>query len=208
VLSSDCVAESKLGRKSFCFYGARVIGFLRFVGMLNAAVWLGAALFCLAGASPALASRDAQALFRDSSGVFREQYFDYLSGALAQVVSTHYFHWHIVCALIALLHLLAEWLYLGRSVHRAWLGLLAGLLAVGLISHAWMIPQLAQWHRTRHAVNAKPEQQTAAAKALASWQRGFLGLNLLMLGGVAVYFWRITMPTDPLRFVGPTQFRS
>ena len=169
--------------------------------MLNAAVWLGAALFFAAGVAPALASRDVHALFRES-------YFDYLSGAVIQVISTRYFYWHIVCAMIALLHLLAEWLYLGRSAHRLWLCLLAGLLAAGLIGNAWIVPQLTQLHRSRHALNHKPEYRAAAAKSFQSWQRIFLGLKLLIIGGVAVYFWRVTSPSDPPRFVSPTKFRS
>jgi len=169
--------------------------------MLNAAVWLGAALFFAAGVAPALASREVHALFR-------EQYFDYLSGAAIQVVSTHFFYWHIVCAIIAFLHLLAEWLYLGRAAHRLWLVLLGGLLAMGLIANAWMVPKLAQLHRTRHAVNLGAAHRDAAAKSFQSWHRFFQGLNLLIIGGVAVYFWRATSPSDPLRFVTPTKFRS
>jgi len=176
--------------------------------MLNAAVWFGAALFLVAGVTPALASRDVQALFRDVHGVFHEQHFAFLSGAVTQVISTRFFYWHIVCTLIALLHLLAEWLYLGRSAHRAWLVLLGGLLALGLIGNAWIVPKLAQLHRTRHAVNLAPAHREAAAKSFASWNRFFQGVNLLILGGVVVYFWRATTPSDPLRFVGPSKFRS
>lgn len=178
-----------------------MIGFLRFVGMLNAAVWLGAALFFMAGVTPALTSRDVHALFR-------EQYFDYLSGALSQVVATRYFYWHTVCTIIALLHALAEWLYLGRSARRRWLGLVAGLLALGLIGNAWLVPKLAQLHRTGHAVNLGPAHREAAAKSFRSWHRVFQGMNLLIIGGVALYFWRVTSPSDPPRFVTPTKFRS
>jgi hypothetical protein len=191
--------DSRLGRKSICFYGACVIGFLRFVGMLNAAVWLGAALFFMAGVTPALMSRDVHALFP-------KQYSDYYSDAVNQVMATRYFYWHTVCAIVALLHALTEWLYLGRSAHRRWLGLLAGLLAVGLIANAWLIPKLAQLHLTRHAVS--PAQREAAAQSFRSWNRAFQGLHLLVIGGVAVYFWRATSPSDPLRFVTPTKFRS
>jgi len=169
--------------------------------MLNAAVWLGAALFFAAGAAPALASRDVHALFH-------EQYFDYLSGAVSQVVATRYFYWHIVCAIIALLHVLAEWLYLGRAAPRVWLGLLCGLLASGLIGNAWLVPKLAQLHRTRHALNLKAEYRQAAAESFQSWHTVFQSLNLLIIGGVAIYFWRVTSPSDPPRFVSPNKFRS
>jgi hypothetical protein len=169
--------------------------------MLNAAVWLGAALFFMMGVIPALSSRDVQSLFRD-------QYFDFLSGAVTQVVSTRYFYWHIVCAIIAQLHLVAEWLYLGRAAHRAWLGLLGVLLALGLIGNAIVIPNLNQLHRARHAVNLGPTQREAAAKSFQSWHHFLQGVNFLILAGVAAYFWRATTPSDPLRFLGPTKFRS
>ena len=169
--------------------------------MLNAAVWLGAALFFMAGVAPGLASRDIQALFR-------EQYFDFLSGAVNHVLATRYFYWHIVCAIIAFLHLLSEWLYLGRSAHRVWLGLLGTLLALGLISNALFVPKLTQLHRSRHAVNLRPEHRETAAKSFRSWYRVFQGVNILILVGVAAYFWRATTPSDALRFVGPAKFRS
>ena len=169
--------------------------------MLNAAVWLGASLFFAAGAAPALASHAVHALFR-------EQYFDYLSGAVTQVVATRYFYWHIVCAIIACLHLLAEWLYLGRAARRRWLGLVAGLLALGLFGNAWLVPKLAQLHRSRHALNLRPEYRQAAAESFQSWYTVFQGLNLLIIGGVAIYFWRVTSSSDPLRFVSPNKFRS
>ncbi len=176
--------------------------------MLNAAVWLGAALFCAVGVAPALESRAVHSLFR-------EQYFDYLSGAVTQIVAARYFYWHVVCAIIALLHLLAEWLYLGRVAQRIWLSLVVGLLGLGLLENIWLVPKLAQLHRARHAVELRPEyrdatakQRAEAAKSYKSWHIVFQGLNLLIIGGVAVYFWRTASPSDPLRFVGSTKFRS
>ena len=177
-----------------------MIEFLRFVGMLNAAVWLGAALFYTMSVAPAVVSRDMLALLGKS--------FPFYSGSVSQIVLTRYFYWHTVCAFIALLHLLAEWLYLGRVVHRLWSGLLAVLLAVGLLGSFWLSPKLVKLQRAQYFLNAKAEDRAAAAKSFRYWHNVFQALNVLMIGGVAVYFWRVTNPPDALRFVTPAKFRS
>jgi hypothetical protein len=56
-----------------------VIGFLRLVGIANAAVWLGAAIFYTVCAGPAVVSSDMPALL----GL---KYFPYFSGAVGQIV--------------------------------------------------------------------------------------------------------------------------
>lgn len=197
--------DSELGRKWKCSYGCRVTGFLRFVGMLNAAVWLGAAFFFTLGVSPALVSQSAQE-------VLTPKYFSYISGALWQIALAHYFWWHLVCTIIALLHLLAEWLYLGRAAHRAWLLLLGTLLFLSLLGSFWMAPKLAQLHRARHAVDPGGQvnviARAEATKSYRTWHGMFQAANVLMIAGIAVYFWRATTPSDPLRFVGPVKFRS
>ena len=178
-----------------------MIGFLRFVGMLNAAIWLGAAVFFAVGAGPALGSPEALR-------ALRAEYFGYISGAMTQVVLTRYLHWHIVCSLIALLHLLAEWLYLGRAAHRAWLALLGGLLGVGLLGSVWLEPKIRELHRTQHTLNLQPAVREAAAGRFRFWHGVFQFVNVVVIAGVAVYFWRTTNPSEPLRFVSPAKFRG
>ncbi len=194
-------ADSGLGRKCICFYGEPVIGFLRFVGMLNAAIWLGAAVFFTVGAMPALVAHDVQVLLG-------ERYFNYIAEGISQVMLTRYFYWHIFFALVALAHVLTEWLYLGRIVPRFWPGLLAGLLALSLMGGFWLAPRLTHLHRLQHAVNLQPAERDTAARSFRTWQGVFQAINVLMIGGVAVYFWRVTHPPDALRFVSPTKFRS
>ena len=161
------------------------------MGTLNAAIWLGAALFYTVSVAPAMISGDMLALLGKS--------FPFYSGSVSQIVRTHYFYWHTGCAVIALVHLLVEWLYLGRVVHRPWSGLLAGLLALGL--------KLTELHRD-HYLNPTPANREAAGKSFRLWYGVFKVVNLLMIGGVAVYFWRTTNPPDALRFVSPAKFRS
>jgi len=176
-----------------------VIGFLRFVGTLNAAIWLGAALFYTVSVAPAMISGGMLALLGKN--------FPFYSESVSQIVRTHYFYWHTGCAVIALLHLLVEWLYLGRVVHRPWFGLLAGLLALGLMGGFWLSPKLTELHRV-HYLNPAPANREVAGKSFRLWYGVFKVVNVLMIGGVAVYFWRTTNSPDALRFVSPAKFRS
>jgi hypothetical protein len=81
-----------------------MIGFLRFIGVINAAVWLGTVVSYTLGANPACFSADMKTALRIGPGD------SYYTGAIAQVVMSSYYHIALACAIIALLHLLAEWL--------------------------------------------------------------------------------------------------
>lgn len=194
-------SKSTLGSLPSFSYRALVIGFLRFVGIANAAVWLGAAVFYTVGAGPAVVSSDMQTLLGP-------KYFPYFSGAVAQIILARYFHLHLACAIIALLHLLAEKIYLGRSTHRRWLGLLAVLFGFSLLGSVWLSPKLLHLHRDQHRLNATPHQRAVAAKSFRVWHGVFQAVNVLIIGGVAVCLWRVTHPPDELRFVGSAQFRG
>ena len=178
-----------------------MIGFLRFVGIANAAVWLGAAIFYTVASRPAVVSADMLALLGP-------KYFSYFSGAVAQIVLARYFHFHLACASVALLHLLAERIYLGRTAHRLWLGLLAVLFGFSLLGSVWLGPKLAGSHRAQHVLNAPPAAREAAAKSFRLWHGVFQAVNVLMIGGVAVCLWRVTNPPSDLRFVGTPKFRG
>lgn len=179
---------------------ARVTGFLRFVGIANAAAWLGACLFYTLGAGPAMLSADMLALLGP-------KYFPYFSGAVGLVLLERYFLFHIVCASVALLHAFAERFYLGRRLTRGRLGLLAALLAFGVAGSAWLAPKLTRLHRIAHAQNAAQVTREAAARSFRVWHGVFQGVNVLVIAGVAGCLWRVTHPRDELRFLG-TQFQS
>ena len=110
-----------------------MIGFLRFVGVLNAAVWFGSAIFFTFGAGLAPFSPEMRKLLGDNN-------FPYFSGAIAQVFIARYFHFHLACAAVAVVHLLAEWLYLGKSLRRFQTALLAGLCAAVLLGRDRLQP--------------------------------------------------------------------
>ena len=176
-------------------------GILRFIGMANAAVWLGGAIFYTIGFAPALGSQDIVTVLGPTN-------FPYFSGAIAQVALTRYFHLQLACATVALLHWVVEWLYLGRAPRKFWTYLLVALFWVSVVGSFWLGPKLRELHRTQYLVNAAPGQREAAAKSFHTWQAVFQGLNVLMIAGVAVYFWRAANPSDELRFVGSAKIRG
>ena len=171
------------------------------MGLINAALWLGGAIFFTLGIAPALVSADMVKLLKPPN-------FPYFSGAIVQVVLASYFHLHLGCAFVALLHVLAEWLYLGRAARTLWTYLLLGLFAASLLGSFWLSPKLRELHSSKHLVRAAPGQREAAARSFSIWQGFFQGLNVLMIGGVAVYFWRAAHPPDELRFVGSAKIRG
>ena len=135
-----------------------MIGFLRFVGLLNAAVWFGSAIFFTLGAGPAIFSNDMRHLLEDKN-------YPYFSGAIAQIIIARYFRLQIVCGLIALAHLGAEWLYLGRSPQKPGAGLLTVLLVASLIGAFWLQPKMKRLHTIKYAVNTTAANRQAASES-------------------------------------------
>lgn len=183
------------------FYRARVIGFLRFVGVVNAAVWLGATVFGIVGVSAAVYSDEMKALLGPNN-------FPYFSGAIGRVILTPLSTLHWVCAAVAVAHLLAERLYLGRPLRRLTGWLLVGMILWGLAGDLVISPRTARWHQARHAVNATPASREAAAHALRWWHATAQAGNALLLAGLVVYLWRVANPPAETRFVPAVKLRS
>jgi hypothetical protein len=193
-----------------------VILAIRFIGVLNAAIWLGSAVFFTFAAAPAFFSTDAKAL-----GIP-----PFYTGSMAQLVLARYFQVQYVCGLIAVAHLLAEWVYLGRALQRFTFSLLVGLLCLGFAGGLWLQPKLKRLNLVRYSMSeTKPnqtnsvtifkpvpipyEERVAAEKAFRSWHPVSIAFNVVVLAGLLFYFWRVTHPPDDLRFVStPTKFRS
>lgn len=193
--------QSRLGRVWLWAYRAPVIVFLRFLGMVNAAVWLGAAVFFTFGAGPAVFSSDMKTLLGTNN-------FPFYSGAIAQVLIARYFKLQLLCAVVAVIHLFLEWLYLGRPLRRVTGWLVLGLLALGAAGDFWFQPKIQRLHQAKYAVNASPEGRAAAARSLPPWHGAAQAVNLVMLGGLVVYLWRVARPDEPTRFVPAVKLRS
>ena len=178
-----------------------MIQFLRFTGILTAAVWLGAVAFHTFVTGPALNSAAAQSLFGS-------KLFAYISVATAQILTTRYFYLGSLCAFVALAHMFVENLYMGRGVSRRWLALLLTLFALNLIGNSWLNPRLTALHQAQHKLDATPAVRAAAARSFSVWHGVFQAVNVLMLAGVTAYLWRASNPTDVPRFVTSGKFRS
>lgn len=178
---------------------------IRFIGIINAAIWLGAAVFLTFGAAPAFFSGEVKSL-----GLH-----PFWTGSMAQLVLTRYFYLQYICGAIAMAHLLAEWVYLGRRLHRLTLTLMLGLLFIAFAGGLWMQPKLKRLNQVKYSMSDsyKPaaipaEQRVAAEKSFRVWHGVSATMNLISLAGLVVYFWRVIHPSDNLRFIGTPKFRS
>jgi hypothetical protein len=177
------------------------MGLLRFAGMLNVAIWLGAAVFCVTALPAALNSREVV-------GLVGERYAELISGSLSQIIITRLYYLQIVCAIFAGIHVLAERLYSGRVPRRIWLVWLALLAAASVVISAWALPQVNRWQRQQYSSQVTPEDRSLAQQRYRLWHGLLQFLNAGMIVGISVYFWRVSHPENQPRFVSPMKFRS
>jgi hypothetical protein len=168
---------------------------------MNAAVWLGTAIFFTFGAEPACFSADMRA----SLGVPAASYYP---GAAAGVIMSRYYHITLACGVVALLHFLAEWFYMGRPRRKFSLGLVAALFAFTLIGGNAIQPSLVRLNHAQYAAKSQPADRESAGKSFHIVSALGVALNILTIGGLVLYVWRVSSPSDTLRFVRPVQFRG
>ncbi len=178
-----------------------VIGILRLVGLINAAVWFGAAVFFVFGAGPLATGEPMRALLGPRN-------FPYFGTSIYQLIAAKYYILHLICSCVALLHMGTEWVYLGKNPRRFWVGLALALTLLGFVEQFALQPHLQQLHRTSFSGRAKPEQREAARRVRVVWQVISRSFQFLMVGGLAVYLWRTANPPDLARFVPAAKFRS
>ena len=166
-----------------------MIGFLRIVGVANAAVWFGASIFFTFSVGPAFFSdRMIQLLTRP------------YAGAAAQIVIERYFLFHQICGAIALAHLVAEWLYMGKPLQRLTLWLLLGIAVLGLVGAYSLQPRLKELHRTIYVPGLPAGQVDQAKRSFRVWHGVSQAINLVVISGVTVYLWRVTTPGSGYRY--------
>jgi hypothetical protein len=176
-------------------YAGGVTGLLRFVGILNAAIWCGSAIFLTVGL-PALFTPELKKLLT-VPGV----------GFAAQAVVARYFALQYWCGAIAVAHLLAEWLYYGRPVRRWNLLLVTGMLALALAGGLWLQPKMQIWHRIKY-FGATAELQAQAGKAFALWHAASETVNVLVIAGLVLHLWRVCRPPESPRFGSFSKIRG
>lgn len=178
-----------------------MIGFLRLLGVLNAGVWLGGNVFFAVVISPALNSTGMKAVIPANS-------FSYFAPKIGLVLVSSHFAFSIVCAIIALLHLLLEWMYLGRPSRKFSFSLLAALLLFGLIGANELQPRLLKLHNLRYNASVSAGEREAASKSYRNLSFTLIFLDWCAIGGLLTYFSRLTNPSPPSRFVSSVKFRG
>ena len=171
---------------------------LKLIGVINAAVWLGSAVCFTFVAGPAFFSSEMKELLKHA----------YFPGAVAQVVLGRYFVLQCVCAGIAVLHLVGEWLYSGKEVWRFHTVLLLSLACLSLAGGWWLQPRLKELHQVKYRVTSTPAQRLAAARSFDVWHGLSQGANLVMIAGVLVYFLGSASPEILPRFLGGNKIRG
>jgi hypothetical protein len=166
-----------------------VIGFLRFLGVANAAVWFGSSIFFTFAVGPAFFSDKMLALLGRP-----------YAGAAVQIILERYFLMHLVCGLIGLLHLLAEYLYMGKPLQRLTLYLLLSVFTLGMLGGYWLQPKLHGLHREMYAKTSTAEQVQQATRSFRTWHATSQILNLVIIAGVLTYLWRVTTPSSVYRY--------
>jgi uncharacterized membrane protein len=174
-----------------------VVVFLRFLGVLNAAVWFGAVIFFTFAVGPAFFSDAMLSLLGRPH-----------AGAAAQIVLERYFGLQQWCAGLALAHLIAEWLYVGRPFQRLTLLLLMFLFTVGIVGGYVLQPRMKELHLKMHAAQLPAEEKGASARSFRILHGTSMVLNLFVMGGVLVYVWQVTRPANNTRFTSVNRFRT
>jgi len=164
--------------------------------VINAAIWLGASVSFTCAVAPAFFSSAMLELLRLPH-----------AGAAQLIVAQHCFALQSMCGAIALSHLIVEWLYAGKPIHRWPTYLVTGLLGLALWS-AVLQPKLQRLHLEMYGVRSTPQQRTRAAAAFRAWQGTVQAANVLMILGLATYVWQVTSAGIAPRFVSATKFRG
>ena len=176
-----------------------MIAFLRFFGIMNAAVWFGAAVFFSFGIAPAFFTPEMKRLLGEI-----------YAGLVAQSVIERYFVLHYCCGGLALLHQLAEWVYLGKALQRLTFGLLLAILTFSLLGGFWLQPKLKELYRIRHgrANQFTAEQKSDAANSFRRWHEASQIINLVMLASLGLLAWRVSVPQQNGTRFTPGKFRG
>jgi hypothetical protein len=176
-------------------YAGLVLGLLRFISLVNAAVWLGAGVFFTLGVGQAVFSDEMKRIFGK-----------YYVGIIAQHLIGQYFLFHIVCGCIALAHLLFEVFYLRRSIRRWVFAAVIVPLCLGLLGAFVFQPRMRTLYQ---AMYLGPVEQRAAAQKQFGMMHGLSQtMNLASVILVVAYLWRLGNPPETPRFVSSHKFRG
>jgi hypothetical protein len=162
--------------------------FLRIIGIVNAAIWFGAGTFFALGVIPGVFSGELHKLFGDG--------YTYYAGAVALALFKRFFVLQYICGAVALLHFVAEKLYLGRPFSSLGTALVVIIFGLGLMGGFWLQPKMEDLRQTMYSTTATAEQREKARHSFGAWHGISETANLLIIGGLLVHLLRVTRPPD------------
>jgi hypothetical protein len=155
------------------------------------------AVFFTAGVAPAFFSSKMLSLFGGETSLYSRAY----AGAANIIILERYYYWNYACGAIAFGHLLYEWLYGKELISRFKPGLLVVLCSLNIINGAFLMPQMKQFHFQKYDLKYTPTQREAAANSFKALHGISWGINLIVVGGICVYFYFVANQPIEQRFV-------
>jgi hypothetical protein len=171
-------------------YFEGVTAFLRFLGVLNAAVWFGASVFLFIGL-PAVFSDDLKKALGPIGPVG--------VGWAAELIIARYFILSYCCGAVGLVHLALEWLYCGKPLLQRNLALLLALTGLALLGGLWLQPKLRELHYTMY-FGATKTAQNQASDLFKAWHGASECGNLIVSAGLLLYLWRNSRAGETVRY--------
>jgi hypothetical protein len=170
---------------------------LRFIGLLNAAVWLGGMVFFTFIVGPTFFSAEFKTLLTIPR-----------TGAAAQIMVEHYLLVQIWCASIAIGHLILDWLYTGKLFQKSSLFILLFCLGSSVLGSQKLAPRMKELHLIKYAVQTNAQQKADAARSFGILHGAAQVTNLLALAGLLFYYWRLSNANQGGRSGAGARFRS
>ncbi|MCB1125921.1 MAG: DUF4149 domain-containing protein [Verrucomicrobiae bacterium] len=170
---------------------------IRFIGVVNAAIWLGSAVGFTVVVGPAFFSSEML-------GIFPRPY----AARAVEVVIGRLYSFQMLCAFVALLHLAFEYFQQPRPPSRFHVGLLTVLLGLNLAGTFWLLPTMHQLEAVRYSDATTVEQKTLAKQRFGFWHGSSQVVNLGVMLALGYHLWRLTRPADKPRFSSFSKFRG
>lgn len=204
--ASRVFLRKSLGREGLCLSAtpfslmfAPVAPILRFIGLLNAAVWLGAMVLFTAIVGPGMFSPEVKMLVGRS---------EWMPGAIAQILVERYMVLQQWCAAIALVHLIFDWLYTGKLFAKSSLIILVVCLGIALAGTRLLAPQMKQLHVMKYSPQTTAAQKEHAARSFRILHATSQITNLMALCGVLFYYWRLSVGPQGVRSSAGSRYRG
>lgn len=174
-----------------------MISFLRFVGVMNAAVWLGGTVFHLFAVAPFFGSSAVHWLLGELH-----------AGGTGLMLWHRFYGLQYLCIGIAWLHLLAEWVYLGRSVSKFNGWALSIGLSLTLTSHAEMSQGVEKAHWKRQNSNVSVVDRERALRVYPLWKGVWIATNAALGLTILAFSWKTLTANQGPRFMTQGRFRT